>query len=165
MGTLPGFHIDDVGPMIGFAEPGEGTDTMLGEAPVVHENEERRAMAALVAEVAAVECAAPVEPKGEPHELSVEAKPEPCIVPAVTAALEEGVTEKNTEVSVKRSGGAGHRATCDSRRQGEPLSDRAAGEAGDGLGTCGFPTAPFSFLPPTFWNTSPPTVARLTRRP
>ena len=130
-----GSHIDDVGPMIGFAEPGEGTDTMLGEAPVVHENEERRAMAALVAEVAAVECAAPVEPKGEPHELSVEAKPEPCIVPAVTAALEEGVTEKNTE-GLGEEVGAGPVIAQPVIRgdRGEPLSDRAAGEAGDGLG-------------------------------
>ena len=92
---------DDFGMTVGFAEPGEGTDALADEAPIVHENEERRAMAALVAEVAAVECAAPVEPK-QPF---VEAKPEPSIVPAVTAALEEGVTEKNTESFDEETGG------------------------------------------------------------
>ena len=88
---------DHLGMTIDFAEPGDSTDALLDEAPVVHENEERRAMAALVAEVAAVECAAPVVPLGEVKQPGLDAKPEPCIVPAVTAALEEGVTEKNAE--------------------------------------------------------------------
>jgi S-DNA-T family DNA segregation ATPase FtsK/SpoIIIE len=63
--------------------------------PVMHESEDRRAMAALVAEVAAVECAAPVEPVIESKEPVIESRPEPAIVPAVTAALDEGVTERS----------------------------------------------------------------------
>ena len=68
---------------------------MFEYTPVMHESEDRRAMAALVAEVAAVECAAPVEPVIESKEPVIESRPEPAIVPAVTAALDEGVTERS----------------------------------------------------------------------
>ena len=95
---------EDSQTMAGLAEPGEGPEAMLDEVPMVHETEERRAMAALVAEVAAVECAAPLEPVVEPKQPTVDARPEPCIVPAVTAALEEGVTEKNPEFADEEAG-------------------------------------------------------------
>ena len=81
---------EDPEPTISRADLSEAADLLAEEPP--RENEERRAMAALVAEVAAVECAAPAE-ASEPV---VETKPEPSIVPAVTAVLEEGVTEKST---------------------------------------------------------------------
>ena len=112
-----------------FAEGGEGPDTMLDEAPAVHESEDRRAMAALVAEVAAVECAAPAELASE-CKLSVEAKPEPCIVPAITAALEEGVTEPE---SVEKTGAAGPVIVQPVIRREEDVAQAAADE-GDGLG-------------------------------
>jgi len=125
----------DFGTTIEFAEPGEGLDALLDQAPVVHENEERRAMAALVAEVAAVECAAPVEPKGEIRQPSVEAKPEPCIVPAVTAALEEGVTEKNAEPFDEEVGAGPVIVQPVVRRDSDELqADQAAAETGNGLG-------------------------------
>jgi S-DNA-T family DNA segregation ATPase FtsK/SpoIIIE len=128
-------HINDMGTTLDLSEPGDGMDAPLGEVPVVHETEERRAMAALVAEVAAVECAAPVEPQDEPKQPSVEVKPEPCIVPAVTAALEEGVTEKNAELFAEGVG-AGPvivQPVVRGDRDESPV-DRAACEAGDGLG-------------------------------
>ena len=122
---------NDLEPSIEFSEPGEGTDTLLDEGPVVHENEERRAMAALVAEVAAVECAAPVEPQGEPKQLSVEMRPEPCIVPAVTAVLEEGVTEKNAEDCAEQVGAGPVIVQPVIRRERD---EPPAAEVGDGLG-------------------------------
>ena len=126
---------DHLGMTIDFAEPGESADALLDEAPVMHENEERRAMAALVAEVAAVECAAPMAPLGDPKQPSVEVKPEPCIVPAVTAALEEGVTEKNAESLYEQVGAGPVIVQSVSRKEmGEPLVDQVACEPGDGLG-------------------------------
>ncbi len=114
-----------------FAEPGEGADALVDEAPVVHENEERRAMAALVAEVAAVECAAPVEAKPP----LVEAKPEPSIVPAVTAGLDEGVTEKNDEPFAEEIGAGPLIVQPVARVQkGEDAAEPALADAGDGLG-------------------------------
>ncbi len=122
---------DDSGMTVGFAELGGGTDALADEAPIVHENEERRAMAALVAEVAAVECAAPVEPK-QPF---VEAKPEPSIVPAVTAALEEGVTEKNAEPLDEEIGAGPVIVQPVTRTQmGEEAAEQAASDEGEGLG-------------------------------
>ena len=124
---------DDPGATIDFSEP--RTDAMLEEAPVVHETEERRAMAALVAEVAAVECAAPVGPAGEPKPPSVETRPEPSIVPAVTAMLEEGVTEKTPE-SFDEGIGAGPIIVQPVIRKetGEQLACQSGSEVGDGLG-------------------------------
>ena len=78
---------------IDHADSDEVAHALADEAPVVHENEDRRAMAALVAEVAAVECAAPPEPVMP----VIESRPEPSIVPAVGAALDEGATERNAE--------------------------------------------------------------------
>ena len=125
---------DGLGSMIDFAEPSQDVNALLYEAPVVHENEQRRAMAALVAEVAAVECAAPALPKGEPTELLVEMRPEPSIVPAVTAALEEGATEKNAESSDAASGAGPIIVQPVIRREtGEQPACQAADE-GDGLG-------------------------------
>jgi S-DNA-T family DNA segregation ATPase FtsK/SpoIIIE len=123
---------DGLESMIDFAVSKQAMDAVLGQTPLVHENEERRAMAALVAEVAAVECAAPALPKGEPTEPSVEAKPEPSIVPAVTAVLEEGATERNAEACAEE-GGAGpiivQPVVC--RESGEQPD---CSEPGDGLG-------------------------------
>ena len=113
------------------AEPGEVADAMADEAPVVHENEERRAMAALVAEVAAVECAAPVEPM----QPLVEAKPEPSIVPAVTAVLDEGVTEKNVESCDEQiEAGPVIVQSVTRTHKGEEAAEQAASDEGDGLG-------------------------------
>ncbi|HEX7599780.1 MAG TPA: DNA translocase FtsK 4TM domain-containing protein, partial [Polyangia bacterium] len=88
---------DDPEKTIDFSDLSEGldSDTIFDEPPVVHESEDRRAMAALVAEVAAVECAAPAGPEIQSREPVIESKPEPAIVPAVTAALDEGVTERS----------------------------------------------------------------------
>jgi S-DNA-T family DNA segregation ATPase FtsK/SpoIIIE len=124
---------DDLQTRAGFAEPGEGPDAMLDEAP--RENEERRAMAALVAEVAAVECAVPVEPVCEAKQPAIEAKPEPCIVPAVTAALEEGVTEKNPEsFDEEVMLGPVIVQPVLRRDRGEQAVEQAASNEGDGLG-------------------------------
>jgi len=126
---------EDSQTMAGLAEPGDGPDAMLDETPVVHETEDRRAMAALVAEVAAVECAAPVEPVCEPKQSSVEAKPEPCIVPAVTAALEEGVTEKNAEpFDDAQAVGPVIVQPVIRRERGEETVEPTASNEGDGLG-------------------------------
>jgi S-DNA-T family DNA segregation ATPase FtsK/SpoIIIE len=80
--------IEDSQP-VAISEPVPTVDSM--ETPVFHENEDRMAMAALVAEVAAVECAAPPEVETP----VVESRPEPSIVPAVSAMLDEGATEKS----------------------------------------------------------------------
>ena len=135
-----------------FAEAGEGLDTMLDEAPAVHESEDRRAMAALVAEVAAVECAAPIEPAGESRQLAVEAKPEPCIVPAITAALEEGVTEPE---SVEKTGAAGPVIVQPVIRKEEDVAQAAADE-GDGLGYVRLSSGAFQLPSPDLLEYVPP---------
>jgi S-DNA-T family DNA segregation ATPase FtsK/SpoIIIE len=65
------------------------------DAPV--ENEERRAVAAVVAEVAAVECAAMAEAAGAKakEEKQAEAAPAIAIMAPVTSALDDGPTEAN----------------------------------------------------------------------
>jgi S-DNA-T family DNA segregation ATPase FtsK/SpoIIIE len=140
---------------VGFAEFGEGPEAMLDEAPAVHENEERRAMAALVAEVAAVECAAPIEPVGEPKQPSVEARPEPCIVPAVTAALEEGVTEKNPEFADKEAGPVIVQPVI-RRERGEEDVAQAATDEGDGLGYVRLSSGAFQLPTPDLLEYVPP---------
>ncbi|MGC9984592.1 MAG: DNA translocase FtsK 4TM domain-containing protein [Polyangia bacterium] len=126
---------EHLGMTVDFAEPGESMDALPDEAPVVHENEERRAMAALVAEVAAVECAAPVVPAGDAKQPSVDVKPEPCIVPAVTAALEEGVTEKSAEPFDEEVGAGPVIVQSVSRAETDDSpADQVACEPGDGLG-------------------------------
>jgi S-DNA-T family DNA segregation ATPase FtsK/SpoIIIE len=122
---------DDPEMTIASAETGESVDAMADETPPVRENEERRAMAALVAEVAAVECAAPVEP----IQPIVEAKPEPSIVPAVTAALEEGVTEKNAEPIDEEIGAEPVIVQPVTRaRGGDEAAEQVAWDEGNGLG-------------------------------
>jgi len=112
------------------SESAETADAMAYEAPVVHENEDRRAMAALVAEVAAVECAAPVVPE----QPVIESRPEPSIVPAVTTALDEGVTERNAESFDKPAGTEPVIVQPVIRPQrGDDAGDKAA-EEGNGLG-------------------------------
>jgi S-DNA-T family DNA segregation ATPase FtsK/SpoIIIE len=138
-----------------LAEAGEGVDTMLDEAPAVHESEDRRAMAALVAEVAAVECAAPIEPVAETKQLSVEAKPEPCIVPAITAALEEGVTEPE---SVEKTGVAGPVIVQPVIRKGRGEEDvaQSAADEGDGLGYVRLSSGAYQLPSPDLLEYVPP---------
>jgi DNA segregation ATPase FtsK/SpoIIIE, S-DNA-T family len=62
----------------------------------LHESEERRAVAAVVAEVAAVECAAMAEAKAQEDESVVaEAQSTIAIIAPVTSALDDGPTESN----------------------------------------------------------------------
>ena len=135
-----------------FAEPGEGLDTMLDEAPGVHETEDRRAMAALVAEVAAVECAAPIEALPETNLPSVEAKPEPCIVPAVTAALEEGVTEPEPRDQAVAAGPVIVQPVI---RREEDVAQAAADE-GNGLGYVRLSSGAFQLPSPDLLEYVPP---------
>jgi len=140
---------------VGFAEFGEGPEAMLDEAPAVHENEERRAMAALVAEVAAVECAAPLEPVVEPKQPTVDARPEPCIVPAVTAALEEGVTEKNPEFADEEAGPVIVQPVLRRERDEEDVA-QAATDEGDGLGYVRLSSGAFQLPTPDLLEYVPP---------
>jgi len=77
------------------------------DAPV--ENEERRAVAAVVAEVAAVECAAMAEVAGAKakEERQAEAAPAIAIMAPVTSALDDGPTEANAAAPDPSWGKAG----------------------------------------------------------
>jgi S-DNA-T family DNA segregation ATPase FtsK/SpoIIIE len=79
-------------------ELSEPVESAAHSAPVEHESDPdaRRFMAAMVAEVAAVECVAAAQP-----EPVVEARPEPVIAAAVAAPLEEGATERNEPAAAK----------------------------------------------------------------
>ena len=146
---------EDSQTMAGLAEPGEGPEAMLDEVPMVHETEERRAMAALVAEVAAVECAAPLEPVVEPKQPTVDARPEPCIVPAVTAALEEGVTEKNPEFADEEAGPVIVQPVLRRERDEEDVA-QAATDEGDGLGYVRLSSGAFQLPTPDLLEYVPP---------
>lgn len=74
-------------------ELSEPVESAAHYAPVEQPDPEaRRFMAAMVAEVAAVECVAAAQPAPV-----VEGRPEPLIAAAVSAPLEEGTTERNAE--------------------------------------------------------------------
>jgi DNA segregation ATPase FtsK/SpoIIIE, S-DNA-T family len=111
---------------IAISEPVPVVDSM--ETPVFHENEDRMAMAALVAEVAAVECAAPPEVE----EPVIESRPEPSIVPAVSAMLDEGATEVSAAPSMDEPSAGPVIVQSIARR--EPEEAKEAEPEGNGLG-------------------------------
>ncbi len=121
--------IEESQPVAVVSEPLPAVDSMDLSAPTYHENEDRMAMAALVAEVAAVECAAPPEVETP----VIESKPELNIVPAVSASLDEGATEVSAAPTFDDPAPGPVIVQSIARRESEEASKQAEPE-GNGLG-------------------------------
>jgi S-DNA-T family DNA segregation ATPase FtsK/SpoIIIE len=87
--------LDKGAPTAAFEELVSASVELSGANETPHETEERRAVAAVVAEVAAVECAALAEAQAAQPAEAPEARNAIAIIAPVTGALDDGPTEAN----------------------------------------------------------------------